>query len=93
MTAPITAASQPFDVGALRPDTLLTRKQFAAALTASGRPISVGTLNTMASRGGGPPFSIWGTRSLYEWGPGLRWAEARTSPPQRSSSERDCRAA
>ena len=68
-------------------NTSLTRTQVAAALTASGYPISPATLSTMATRGGGPPYRNFGPRVLYRWGEALEWAEARLSKPRRSSSE------
>jgi hypothetical protein len=61
-------------------DTLLTRDQVAAALTAAGFPVSPKTLATKAVRGGGPPYQIFGTkRSLYRWGSALAWAQSRLS--------------
>jgi hypothetical protein len=63
-------------------DTLLTRDQVAAALTAAGFPVSPKTLATKAVRGGGPPYQIFGTkRSLYRWGSALAWAQSRLSAP------------
>jgi hypothetical protein len=72
----------------------LARSAAAAALNATGYPISSDTLATMASRGGGPQFSKWGSRALYRWGDLLEWAESRLSEPIRSTSESDsCRLA
>lgn len=71
------------------PDTLLTRVDCAAALTAAGFPTSPKTLATKASRGGGPPFRRWGAKPLYSWGTSLSWARARLGPPMRSTSEAD----
>ena len=68
-------------------DTQLTRLQVAEALTEAGFVISFATLATMATRGGGPPFSKWGPRSIYRWGDALAWAQARRSAPRRSTSE------
>jgi hypothetical protein len=45
----------------------------------------------MASRGGGPKFSKWGSRALYRWRDLLEWAESRLSEPTRSTSELDFR--
>jgi hypothetical protein len=61
----------------------LTRKQLAAALTEEGYPITDGNLDRLASRGGGPPYELWGQRSLYDWDKALQWAQARLSAPQR----------
>jgi hypothetical protein len=69
------------------PDTLLTRKQAAEALTARGYPTSERTLATKATRGGGPPFHKFGPRALYRWGDALAWAEGRLTSPRRSTSE------
>ena len=49
------------------PETLLTRDQAAAALTAAGFPVKPKTLATKASRGGGPPFCRFGAKPLYRW--------------------------
>jgi hypothetical protein len=60
-------------------DDLLTRDETAVALTAAGYPIRSATLGTKATRGGGPPFRRFGTRSLYRWGEAIDWAEHRTA--------------
>jgi hypothetical protein len=71
------------------PDTLLTRDQVAAALTAAGFPVKAKTLSTKATRGGGPPYRLFGTRPLYRWGDAIDWAQQRLTSPRRSSSEAD----
>jgi hypothetical protein len=76
-------------IGADDPDTLLTRKATAMALTARGYPVAAGTLATKAVRGGGPPYRKFGTRVLYRWGDALAWAQSRLTPPMRSTSEVD----
>lgn len=68
-------------------DTLLTRRQTADALTGAGFTISPATLQTKATRGGGPPFRNFGQRVVYRWGDALDWAQNRLSKPRRSSSE------
>jgi hypothetical protein len=75
------------------PDALLTRNALATALTEAGFPISGATLATKATRGGGPPYRLFGRRPLYEWGQGLAWAQSRLSNPASSSSEHGARAA
>jgi hypothetical protein len=65
------------------PETWLGRKETAEALTASGFPTSAATLSTKASRGGGPPFSKYGSRALYRWGSSLAWAQSRLTPANR----------
>jgi hypothetical protein len=48
-------------------NALLPRDVTATALTEAGYPISKATLATMASRGGGPPYQMWGPRVIYRW--------------------------
>jgi hypothetical protein len=69
------------------PDTLLGRKETAAALTAAGFKVSAETLTTKASRGGGPPYQLFGQRALYRWADSLEWARGRLSAPHRSAAE------
>jgi hypothetical protein len=71
------------------PDVRLTRERVAAALTALGYPVSARTLATKATRGGGPPYSLFCGRALYRWGDALAWARALTTPPRRSTAEAD----
>ena len=68
-------------------DALLTRKATAEALNKAGFPISDKTLATQATRGGGPPYQKFGPRVLYRWGDALAWAQAKLSPPIRSTAE------
>ena len=70
-------------------DTLLRRAAAAEALNAIGIPCTSKTLETKASRGGGPPFRLFGRIPLYRWGDLLAWAEAKMSVPRRSTSEAD----
>jgi hypothetical protein len=79
-------------VSNLDSDTLLTRTQVAAALSEAGFPIRPKTLATMACRGGGPAYQLFGQRVLYRWSVAKTWAEARLSPPRRNTSERDVQA-
>jgi hypothetical protein len=67
-------------------DALLTRAALAEALTAAGFPVKAQTLATKASRGGGPPYQLFGVRPRYRWGPAVAWAESRLSAPRRSTS-------
>ncbi len=69
------------------PEMLLTRRQLVEALKDEGYPIALATLETMAVRGGGPPFSKWGRYPLYRWGVAREWAANRLSAPRRSTSE------
>jgi hypothetical protein len=73
-------------------DALLKREAAAAALTAAGYPVSPRTLATKATRGGGPPYSLFSGRALYRWGDALDWARSLTTPPRRSTSEADAHA-
>jgi len=68
-------------------DTLLTRDATAAALTAAGFPVKSKTLATKATRGGGPPYRLFGARPLYRWGDALAWAKGRLSAPRHNTSE------
>jgi hypothetical protein len=70
-------------------DALLLRIPVAEALTQKGFPIKAKTLATMATRGGGPPYRLFGQRAVYRWGDALEWADARMTAPRRSSAEAD----
>lgn len=76
----------------LTPTSLLTRDAVATALTDAGFPISGTTLATKATRGGGPPFRLFGRRPLYEWGAALAWAQSWLSEPAATTSEHGIRA-
>lgn len=69
------------------PDKRLTRQRVAEALTEAGYPISHRTLATKATRGGGPPYSLFSGRALYRWGDALDWARSLTTAPRCSTSE------
>jgi hypothetical protein len=68
---------------------LLTTIRAAEDLSAKGYPISPHTLDTLASRGGGPPYRKWGRRRLYDPNELLAWAEGLLGPTVTSSSEAD----
>ena len=70
-------------------DALLTRDRTSAALIAAGYPVATKTLATKATRGGGPPYSLFSGRALYRWGDALAWARGRMTPPRHSTSEAD----
>jgi hypothetical protein len=80
---------RPAFLGAPELEALLTRSQTAGNLEKAGFPVSSKTLATKASRGGGPPYSLFGPRPLYRWRDALVWAQSRLTPPRRSSSEGD----
>jgi hypothetical protein len=69
------------------PDARLTREALASALTAAGFPVKPATLATKATRGGGPPYQLFGVRPLYRWGDAVAWAQHRLSATHRSTSE------
>ena len=66
-------------------EDLLTRDETAVALTAAGYPIRSATLGSMVTRGGGPPYRRFGTRSLYRWGDVIDWAEGRMAHSRRAN--------
>jgi hypothetical protein len=68
-------------------DALLTRKQVAEALTELGFGITNQSLETMAVRGNGPPYSRWGAGAVrYRWQEALNWAHGRLSNPHTSTA-------
>jgi hypothetical protein len=71
----------------INPDALLGRKQLSEALATRGIPVAEATLASMASRGGGPPFSKFSQRVLYRWGDAINWAHSRLSPSVTSTSQ------
>ena len=73
--------------------TTPTRDRTSEALTAAGYRVATKTLTTKATRGGGPPYSLFSGRALYRWGDALDWARSITTPPRRSTSEADARRA
>jgi hypothetical protein len=62
------------------PDALLLRDETAEQLTLAGFKTASATLATLATRGGGPPYRLFGRRALY------RWADAQlgTEPLERA---------
>jgi hypothetical protein len=61
-------------------------------LTNAGFPVSPATLATLASRGGGPLYQLFGRKPLYRWGNSRKWAQSRLSEPASSSSAHGARA-
>ena len=72
---------------------LLRRRPTAEALTAAGYPVRAATLATLATRGGGPPYRLFGRVPLYRWGDAVEWAQSRLSDPCHNTSEQDSRVA
>jgi hypothetical protein len=75
--------------GAIKLEAKLDRPQSAAALTAHGYKTTASTLATLASRGGGPPFSKFRSHVVYRWGDLLEWAESKLTRTVRTTSEFD----
>lgn len=48
-------------------------------------------LATKASRGGGPPYQLFGKIAIYTWGTLVAWALAEMGEPARSASEHRAR--
>ena len=71
------------------PNARLRRVALAAALNAAGFPVATATLATMATRGGGPQYRLFGRIPLYRWSDALTWAEAKLTAPQTSTSAGD----
>ena len=69
-------------------DRKLGRKEAAQFLTAQGYKTAPATLAKLACLGGGPTFESFGRRPLYREADLLAWAEARTTGPRRSTSDR-----
>ncbi len=65
------ASSPPAPMSSHNPDALLRRRRLAEALTARGFPITDKTLASMATRGGGPAYQLWGRFPVYRWASAL----------------------
>ena len=83
------SAAAPASVIPDDPMRLLRRGEAAAALRASGFPISAATLATRATRGDGPPFCKFGPWAVYRWGTTLAWAEGKLAEPRTVTAPRD----
>jgi hypothetical protein len=66
----------------------LSRKEAAEFLTNLGYKTASATLAKLASVGGGPLFESFGRKPLYRSTDLLEWAQARSSGPRRSTSDR-----
>jgi hypothetical protein len=91
--APETFAPPTLTLDAIPADTKLARRQAAKALTCCGIPLSEKTLSTKASRGGGPPYQLFGKIALYTWGTLVAWTLDEMGKPARSASEHRIKAA
>lgn len=74
-------------VDTLTAEKLIERKPAAAYLTGEGYPIKPGTLQKLASVGGGPPYQLFGNKALYRPSLLLKWARERTGPLRVSTSQ------
>jgi hypothetical protein len=54
-------------------DAWLLRDRTATELNERGFKISPASLATKATRGGGPPFRIFGKSAVYRWGDVVAW--------------------
>jgi hypothetical protein len=68
-------------------ETRLDTRQASDFLTARGYKTAPATLNKKRCVGGGPEFELFGRRPLYKETALLEWAQARTTPPLRSTSD------
>ena len=64
----------------------LTRPESSEFLEENGFPCPKGTLQKLASVGGGPVYRIFGNKALYTPDDLLAWAHARLSEPRLSTS-------
>jgi hypothetical protein len=65
-----------------------TRREAAKYLTEErGCPTACGTLQKLASTGGGPPYQLFGNRAVYTDDNLDAWAEAKLTPLRNSTSE------
>jgi hypothetical protein len=89
VTVPPSAAERWPELGVpLDPYMTLKRREAAETLTKIGRPLAYRTLNTLASRGGGPPYELNGPASaLYQWAALLKWSQGRMSAPRTTATE------
>lgn len=65
----------------------LTRAEASDFLQSKGYPVAKGTLQKLASIGGGPDYHRFGHRALYKADSLIAWAQSRLSKPISSTSE------
>jgi hypothetical protein len=88
---PIPTPQTPKPLDSVDPRTFLTRYQVADTLEACGIPLSYDTLATKATRGGGPPFRIFGKSAVYQWADVVAWVKETIGEPARTTSEHRAR--
>jgi hypothetical protein len=70
-------------------DALLSTEQLATAFTENlNLPLTAATLETMRSRGGGPPFEKFRKIVRYRWGVARDWRLAQGRALQNTSENR-----
>jgi hypothetical protein len=62
-------------------------RQAAEFLTELGFKTAPAFLNKLRCVGGGPEFELFGRRPIYAEKALIEWAQARTTPPRRSTSQ------
>jgi hypothetical protein len=67
------------------------RESAAKFLTEQGLPTSPATLATLASRGGGPSYAVYGRRAIYSEADLIDWAIKRLGKPAATFSEHQAR--
>jgi hypothetical protein len=91
--APKSPPQPPRPLDAIDPGTFLTRYQLAETLEQCGISVSYDTLATKATRGGGPPFRIFGKSAVYQWADVVAWVLETMGEPARTTSEHRARMA
>jgi hypothetical protein len=71
------------------PGAFMSPRLLVARLDEIGFPVAHDTLETLRSRGGGPPFVKFNKAVRYIWGDAVAWALARLSPMRTSTSTND----
>jgi hypothetical protein len=70
------------------PKKFLTRVEASRYLTeVRGLPTAKGTLQKLATVGGGPPYQRFGNRTVYTSDNLDQWADKKISPPKPSTSD------
>ena len=64
-----------------------TRSEAADYITEQGVPCTKGTLQKLASTGGGPAYQLFGNRTLYTTENLDSWIDEKLSAPRRSTSD------
>lgn len=63
------------------------RKKSAEYVRERGLPLTPGTLQKLASVGGGPRYSMFGNKAVYSADDLDAWIDERLGTPRRSASE------